>query len=176
MLQRAMIAQALLCNPSLLIADEPTTALDVTTEAQILRLMRQLQEEMGMAIVFITHDLGVIAQMADEVVVMYLGKIVESADVDAIYFDPKHPYLRSLLKSIPRIGVEAGKRLESITGMVPDPFRVPPGCPFHPRCPEFISGLCDVEPPPMVVFNGGKHSASCHLYAGKALPDNGGDK
>ncbi|MCU0503529.1 MAG: ABC transporter ATP-binding protein, partial [Anaerolineae bacterium] len=117
MRQRAMIAMALMLRPSLLIADEPTTALDVTTEAQILRLMRRLQAELGMAIMFITHDLGVIAEMADDVVVMYLGRVVEYAAVDAIFHDPKHPYLRALLRSIPRIGVKSGRRLPAIEGM-----------------------------------------------------------
>ena len=174
MLQRAMITMALMCNPSLLIADEPTTALDVTTEAQILRLMRKIQKDMGMAIMFITHDLGVIAEMANEVVVMYMGKVVESGEVDAIYYDPKHPYLRSLLKSIPRIGAKTGRRLESIKGMVPDPFHIPPGCPFHPRCPEFMPGICDLQIPPYVAFDEGMHTTTCHFYATEAAPSKRG--
>jgi len=169
MRQRAMIAMALMCRPSLLIADEPTTAVDVTTEAQVLRLMRRLQDELGMAIMFITHDLGVIAQMADDVVVMYLGKVVESADVDSIFYAPKHPYLRSLLRSVPRIGIKTGGRLESIKGMVPDPFSVPSGCPFHPRCPEFMPGTCDLKVPeylPLGCGNDGReHRVACHLYS-----------
>lgn len=164
MRQRAVIAMALMCRPSLLIADEPTTALDVTTEAQILRLMRRLQGELGMAIMFITHDLGVIAKMADEVAVMYLGRIVESADVDAAFYAPRHPYLRALLDSIPRYGQSRGQRLRPIQGMVPDPFNVPPGCPFHPRCPEFMPGVCDVEMPAFVQLDGPSHSVACHLY------------
>src|SRR5690606_33497082 len=116
MRQRAMIAMALMLHPSLLIADEPTTALDVTTEAQILRLMRAMQAEMGMAILFYTHDLEVIAEMADEVVVMYLGRAVEYGDVRTLFPDPKHPYLRALLESIPRIGVKTGERLAAIAG------------------------------------------------------------
>jgi len=165
MCQRAVIAMALMCRPSLLIADEPTTALDVTTEAQILRLMRRLQNELGMAIMFITHDLGVIAKMADKVAVMYLGKVVESADVDSIFHNPKHPYLVALLQSIPRLGRTRGKRLEPIKGMVPDPFSVPSGCSFHPRCPNFIPGVCDVESPSTVYVDNSGHSVACHLYA-----------
>lgn len=164
MRQRAMIAMALMCRPSLIIADEPTTAVDVTTEAQILALMKELQDEFGMAIMFITHDLGVIAQMAEDVVVMYMGKIVESADVDTIFHDPKHPYLRALLKSIPRIGAKTGKRLGSITGMVPDPFNIPSGCSFRTRCSEFIPGLCDVKEPVYAELDDG-HRVACHLYA-----------
>lgn len=164
MRQRAVIAMALMCRPSLVIADEPTTAVDVTTEAQILGLMSDLQQELGMTIAFITHDLGVIAQMTEEVVVMYMGKIVERADVDAIFHDPRHPYTRSLLKSIPRIGVKRGRRLESIKGMVPDPFSVPSGCAFHPRCAEFMPGLCDVEAPQYARINDSAHWAACHLY------------
>ena len=163
MRQRAMIAMALMLRPSLLIADEPTTALDVTTEAQILRLMRRLQAELGMAIMFITHDLGVIAEMADDVVVMYLGRVVEYAEVDAIFHDPKHPYLRALLRSIPRIGAKSEKRLAAIEGMVPNPLDMPPGCPYHPRCTDFMPGLCDVQVPRDTVI-GERHMVACHLY------------
>src|SRR5205814_5437517 len=140
--QRAMIAMALSCNPRLLIADEPTTALDVTTQAQILDLMRHLQEELGMAIMFITHDLGVIAEMTTRVVVMYLGKVVEEADVDTLFHAPAHPYTRALLNSVPRLGMAAGL-LQPIEGSVPDPYNIPPGCPFNPRCPKFMPGRCD---------------------------------
>lgn len=165
MRQRAMIAMALSCHPSLLIADEPTTALDVTTEAQILTLMRNLQQELGMAIMFITHNLGVIAQMAETVVVMYLGKVVEEADVDAIFYDAKHPYTRSLLQSIPRLGQkEKGRRLASIKGMVPDPYSIPKGCPFHPRCPEMIPGVCDTVVPENIEV-GPNHKVRCVLYS-----------
>jgi peptide/nickel transport system ATP-binding protein len=164
MLQRAMIAMALMCRPSLLIADEPTTALDVTTEAQILRLMRSLQSELGMAIMFVTHDLGVIAEMADEVVVMYLGKVVESAGVDEIFNRPMHPYLRALLRSIPRIGVKTGRRLQSIRGVVPSSFAVPPGCPFHPRCEDFMPGICDEAIPASRSLGTDGHTVACHLY------------
>ena len=163
MRQRGMIAMGLSCYPSLLIADEPTTALDVTTQAQILELMRELQDELGMAIMFITHDLGVIAEMTKRVVVMYLGKVVEAADVDAIFYDPKHPYTRALLKSIPRIGVKSGTKLESIEGMVPDPYNIPKGCPFHPRCTSFMPGLCDQEYPKYHTVAPG-HQVRCHLY------------
>jgi peptide/nickel transport system ATP-binding protein len=145
MRQRAMIAMALSCHPSLLIADEPTTALDVTTEAQILDLMRGLQEEFGMAIMFITHNLGVIAEMTDHVVVMYLGKDVEFATVDATFYDPHHPYTRDLLRSIPHIGRKSRERLHTITGSVPDPYNIPSGCPYHPRCQNYMPGKCDVD-------------------------------
>ncbi len=141
--QRAVIALALSCHPSLLIADEPTTALDVTTEAQILELMRSLQQDYGMAIQFITHNLGVIAEMADDVVVMYLGRQVEQASVDDLFFNPRHPYTRALLRSVPKLGRKSRQRLEAIQGMVPDPFSVPKGCPFHPRCPLYKPGICD---------------------------------
>ncbi len=141
--QRAVIALALICRPSLLIADEPTTALDVTTEAQILDLMRKLQNEFGMAIQFITHNLGEIAQMADDVVVMYLGKQVEQAPVDEIFFNPKHPYTRALLRSVPKLGKKSRDRPEAIKGMVPDPYAIPSGCTFHPRCPLYQKGTCD---------------------------------
>jgi len=169
MRQRAMIAMALSCHPSLLIADEPTTALDVTTEAQILSLMRGLQKELGMAIMFITHNLGVIAQMAENVVVMYLGKVVEEASVDKIFYEPMHPYTRSLLQSIPRLGEKShGKRLASIRGMVPDPYNIPKGCTFHPRCSAMIRGVCDVVEPTYLEVEPG-HKVRCHLY-GSSTP------
>jgi oligopeptide/dipeptide ABC transporter ATP-binding protein len=157
--QRAVIALALSCQPSLLIADEPTTALDVTTEAQILELMRRLQQESGMAIQFITHNLGVIAEMADDVAVMYLGRQVEQAPVDDLFFNPRHPYTRALLRSIPRLGRKTRRRLESIRGMVPDPFSVPQGCAFHPRCPLYRPGVCDE---PQWVEVGPQHWVRCN--------------
>jgi peptide/nickel transport system ATP-binding protein len=163
--QRAMIAMALSCNPRLLIADEPTTALDVTTQAQILDLMRHLQQEYGMAIMLITHDLGVVAEMADDVVVMYLGRIVEQASVDEIFYAPKHPYTQALLRSIPHIRAKSRERLASITGFVPHPYNRPPGCPFHPRCASFMPGVCDRREPELQQI-GEKHAASCFLYAG----------
>jgi oligopeptide/dipeptide ABC transporter ATP-binding protein len=168
MRQRAVIAMALSCHPSLLIADEPTTALDVTTEAQILDLMRDLQREFGMAIMYITHNLGVIAEMAEEVAVMYLGKIVEQADVSDIFFDPLHPYTRALLRSIPQLDDAVARdhkqrRLEVIEGMVPDPYSVLKGCPFHPRCPDSMADICDqVEPRTSEIKPG--QIVRCHLY------------
>jgi oligopeptide/dipeptide ABC transporter ATP-binding protein len=163
--QRAMIAMALSCNPTLLIADEPTTALDVTTQAQILDLLRQLQREYGMAIMLITHDLGVIAEMADTVVVMYLGRVVEQATVEAIFYAPKHPYTQALLRSIPRIHANARERLASIAGSVPHPYNRPPGCPFHPRCSAFMPGICDQREPQLQAV-GDQHLVSCFLYEG----------
>jgi oligopeptide/dipeptide ABC transporter ATP-binding protein len=133
MLQRFMIAMALACRPALLIADEPTTALDVTVQARILDLLKELQEEMGMAVLMITHDLGVVAQVADRVAVMYAGQIVETADVRTIFHRPTHPYMLSLMKSMPVVG-RRGEKLNVIPGHVPEPNRFPPGCRFHPRC------------------------------------------
>jgi oligopeptide/dipeptide ABC transporter ATP-binding protein len=143
MRQRAVIGIALACRPSILIADEPTTALDVTTQAVILDLLRALQEEFGMAIQIITHNLGVVAEMADEVVVMYLGREVEQAPVTELFQNPRHPYTRALLRSMPKLGRTARERLEAIHGMVPDPFSVPKGCAFHTRCPYYQPGVCD---------------------------------
>jgi peptide/nickel transport system ATP-binding protein len=166
MRQRSMIAMALSCHPSLLIADEPTTALDVTTEAQILILMRQLQNELGMSIMFITHNLGVIAQMADQVVVMYLGKVVEDTSVDALFHNPLHPYTQALQQSIPRLGAKKRRdiRLASIRGSVPDPYNLPKGCPFHPRCAHNIPGTCDTIEPGVVEVESG-HKVRCVLYS-----------
>ncbi len=165
MRQRGMIAMALSCHPSLLIADEPTTALDVTTEAQILQLMRRLQHELGMAIMYITHNLGVVAQMTEEVVVMYLGKVVEQASVDTIFHNPAHPYTQALLQSIPRLGQKTRdrRRLASIRGMVPDPYAIPKGCSFHPRCSQVIAGVCQQQDPPLFKVEPG-HEARCFLY------------
>ncbi len=162
--QRAMIAMALSCSPRILIADEPTTALDVTTQAQILDLMINLQQEQDMAIMLITHDLGVIAEMADHVVVMYLGQVVESAPVDDIFHNPQHPYTRALLQSIPRIQSEGSQdRLASITGSVPHPYARPSGCPFNPRCPAFMPGICDTSEPVLKPL-GPDHQVSCFLH------------
>ena len=163
MRQRVVIAMALSCRPNLLIADEPTTALDVTTEAQILDLMRELQAELGMAIMFITHDLGVIAEMAEEVVVMYLGKVVEKSNIRSLFADPKHPYTKALMQSIPKVGHKAGRRLEAIRGMVPSPRHIPHGCPFHPRCTSYIQGVCNTELPQLQETSPG-HWVSCFLY------------
>jgi peptide/nickel transport system ATP-binding protein len=137
-----MIAIALSAHPDLLIADEPTTALDVSIEAQILDLMRDLQKNFDMAIMFITHNLGVIAEIADDIVVMYMGKEVERSNTIEVFENPKHPYTVSLLGSIPQIG-EKKSALKTITGMVPSPFNLPSGCVFHPRCPDFMPGKCD---------------------------------
>jgi peptide/nickel transport system ATP-binding protein len=157
-----MIAMALSSNPTLLIADEPTTALDVTTQTQILELMRGLQQENGMAIMLITHDLGVVAEMATDVAVMYLGRVVEQAPVDEIFHAPRHPYTRALLRSIPRIRASR-ERLTPIAGSVPHPYDRPSGCPFHPRCDEFMAGRCDRQAPRLVPV-GDQHAVSCFLY------------
>lgn len=165
MRQRAMIAMALSCSPTLLIADEPTTALDVTTQAQILELMASLQRELGMAMMLITHNLGVVAQMAEEIIVMYLGKVVERADTKTLFSDPKHPYTQELLKSIPQLRRHRqAERLTAISGTVPPPFIRPPGCPFHPRCPQALPGVCDVIEPPQVALDSG-HMVRCLLYS-----------
>ncbi len=158
MRQRVMIAMALACSPKLLIADEPTTALDVTIQAQILDLMRTLRDETGTAIILITHDLGVIAEIADEVVVMYAGKIVESAPVGDLFADPQHPYTIGLLGSIPKLD-EQRTRLSSIEGTVPPPFALPPGCRFNPRCP-FADDQCRREEPPLRALREG-HLVAC---------------
>ena len=165
MRQRAMIAMALSCQPRLLIADEPTTALDVTTQANILDLIRELQKDMDMTIIFITHDLGVVAEIADEVVVMYLGKAVESGDVDTIFHDPKHPYTRELLQSIPKLGSLDRGRLQPIPGMVPHPFARPKGCDFHPRCESFLRDTCDQIEPSAIRLSENSH-VRCLLYGG----------
>ncbi len=161
--QRAMIAMALACNPTLLIADEPTTAIDVTTQAQVLGLLRRLQQSHGMAIVFITHDLGVIAQIADYVVVMYLGRVAETGSVDDIFHRPKHPYTRALLQSIPGRQSSSQRRLPTMPGSVPHPFNRPPGCPFHPRCPDFMPGTCNTALPALYPFPGDQ-PVSCFLH------------
>jgi len=161
MRQRAMIAMALSCNPSLLIADEPTTALDVTIQAQVLELMNALRDEFSAAIQFITHDLGVIASMADDVVVMYLGRIVEGGSASDTFHNPKHPYTQGLMNSIPTL-TASKERLEPIKGVVPDPFDVPLGCGFEPRCPQAME-ICKTTMPALkeVVPN---HNAACWLY------------
>jgi peptide/nickel transport system ATP-binding protein len=165
MRQRCMIAMALVNHPKLVIADEPTTALDVTTQAQILELMIDIQAEFGMAIMLISHNLGVIAQMAEKVIVMYLGKVIEEGDVDTIFGDPKHPYTQELLNSIPRLGrTRQTDELSVIRGSVPSAYFVPPGCAFHPRCPSFIPGVCDVTEPQTISL-GPEHTARCLLYS-----------
>jgi oligopeptide/dipeptide ABC transporter ATP-binding protein len=161
--QRAMIAMALAADPRLLIADEPTTALDVTTQSQILNLLLDLQERNGMAIMLITHDLGVIAEMADDVVVMYLGRVVEEGPVDDIFHAPKHPYTRALLRSIPSVDSPPRRKLPTISGSIPHPYNRPPGCPFHTRCPDFMPGLCNVVEPALASVGAGQ-MAACFLY------------
>jgi peptide/nickel transport system ATP-binding protein len=161
--QRAMIAMALSCGPRILIADEPTTALDVTTQAQILDLLRSLQEREGMTIILITHNLGVVAEMCDTVVVMYLGRVVEEGPVDAIFHNAKHPYTQALLRSIPSIRSTARTELPTITGSIPHPHNRPAGCPFHPRCPDFMPGTCDKGEPGLTVVGEGQ-AVSCFLY------------
>jgi len=147
MRQRAMIAMALACRPELVIADEPTTALDVTTQANVLNLMREIQRESGISIMLITHDLGVVAEVADDVTVMYLGRTMEQANVFDLFNRPQHPYTRALLGSVPRLDLQRGERLTQIRGMVPSPFARPKGCPFVTRCPERRLGLCDKKEP-----------------------------
>jgi oligopeptide/dipeptide ABC transporter ATP-binding protein len=163
MRQRVMIAMALACNPRLMIADEPTTALDVTIQAQILELMNQLKTETGASILFITHDLGVIAEMAQKVAVMYAGKIMEVADVDTLFADPKHPYTVGLMCSIPVLGIgKRQQRLCTIPGVVPSLFSLGQGCLFHDRCVDVFEP-CDRVAPPMVDFGNG-HIVRCHKY------------
>jgi oligopeptide/dipeptide ABC transporter ATP-binding protein len=164
MRQRVMIAMALACAPSLLIADEATTALDVTIQAQILELLKELKERLGLAVALITHDLGVVAEMAQRVVVMYVGKIVEEADVVTLFKSPKHPYTRSLLSSIPTLQSSADQRLHVIKGSVPNLYRaLPPGCRFAPRCPD-VFDRCRQEEPPLLQV-GQCQTARCWLYA-----------
>jgi oligopeptide/dipeptide ABC transporter ATP-binding protein len=165
MRQRAMIAMALSCNPTMLIADEPTTALDVTTQANILDLMLDLQQQYGMALLFITHDLGIVAEIADDVAVMYLGKIVERSDVSTIFNAPKHPYTQALLRSIPKIAMKR-EELDPIKGMVPNPYRRPGGCPFHPRCAKAMAECRTTEP--MVTTLRENHTVRCLLYEQRA--------
>jgi peptide/nickel transport system ATP-binding protein len=165
MRQRVMIAMALINNPDLLIADEPTTALDVTTQAQILDLLRHLQTREGMAIMLITHNLGVVAEMCDEVVVMYLGRVVERGPVDAIFHAPQHPYTQALLRSIPSIQAQVRTKLPTIAGSIPHPHNRPPGCPFHPRCVEWIRGTCERHEPELLPLDGENRVAvSCFLH------------
>ena len=159
MRQRVVIAMALICNPRLLIADEPTTALDVTIQAQILELISELQRSMDMAVLLITHDLGIIAGHCDRVLVMYAGKIVEQGSVREIYYNPKHPYTEGLLRSVPRIGSKA--ELYAIPGQPPDLANLPPGCVFAPRCPYTLE-RCQTEEPDDVVFANG-HTSRCWL-------------
>ena len=166
--QRAMIAMALSCKPRLLIADEPTTAIDVTTQAQVLALLRDLQAKYNTAIIFITHDLGVIAQMASYVVVMYLGRVMEEGPVDDIFHAPKHPYTQALLRSIPSLYGETRVALPVISGALPHPFNRPPGCPFHPRCPD-VMARCSAAVPSLQPVPPNQ-LASCFLHHDQAEP------
>jgi len=163
MRQRVMIAMALACRPDILIADEPTTALDVTIQAQILDLIRELQQDTDMSVVFITHDLGVIAEICDDVVVMYAGKVVENAPVLALFESPKHPYTKGLLASIPKLETKRKSRLSIIEGRVPSLDEFPKGCRFSNRCP-YVMDICSTESPPLIDVDG-SHSASCYLLA-----------
>ena len=165
MLQRALIAMALVCNPKLLIADEPTTALDVTIQAQILELMKELQKDFGMSILFITHDLGTVAKMCDRVAVMYLGRIVESAPAVEIYKNPQHPYTQGLIGSVHKIGTKNQDRLFSIEGTVPLALNLPAGCGFYDRCHKRIEGVCNVYDPSLVDV-GDDHKIACFACTG----------
>ena len=166
MRQRAMIAMAVACEPRILIADEPTTALDVTLQAQALNLMLEMQRSMDMAVILVTHDLGVIAEVTERVVVMYLGRVVETAPVGALFARPEHPYARALLASIPRLTGPLGA-LAPIRGMVPSPYDMPPGCAFHTRCNEFVPGRCDRETPATVAI-AADHDVECLQRDGRA--------
>ena len=177
MRQRAMIAMALACGPKLLIADEPTTALDVTIQAQIIRLIKEMQQKFNMSVLLITHDLGVVADIAQNIAVVYAGRIVEYGARDDIFYDQRHPYTWSLLRSIPRLDLDGKKQLVSIDGMPPDLISPPAGCPFAPRCPWCME-ICAEEAPPQVSFSGG-HTCSCWLHHPDApksdLPFQAGD-
>lgn len=161
MRQRVMIAIALACQPSLLIADEPTTALDVTVQAQFLDLVRELQKEMGMAILWITHDLGVVAELCDRITVMYAGRVVEFGPLDVVLSRPAHRYTAALLRSIPTMEKRSGRRLEAIRGLPPDLSRVPSGCPFRPRC-QYAGPACE-EVRPALEQMAAEHYAACHF-------------
>jgi oligopeptide/dipeptide ABC transporter ATP-binding protein len=170
MRQRAMIAMALSCNPSLLIADEPTTALDVTVQAQIITLLKELQGEFGMAIQYITHDLGVIAEVAEDVAVMYLGRIVESGSARQVLKNPQHPYTKGLMASIPRLGKKSNKRLSAIPGNVPIPLDPPHQCGFFSRCEVALAGKCNADIPALTEVEPG-HKVRCFLHSEKAEPN-----
>jgi len=165
MIQRAMIAMALSCKPRLLIADEPTTALDVTIQAQVLMLIRKMQRELGLSLILVTHNLGIVAHLVDRVYVMYLGRVVEEGPVTEIFDKPKHPYTQGLLSSIPKISGPK-ERLEAVPGTVPSGFDIPRGCAFHPRCKFFMKDICDQAVPNMYPV-GPDHTASCYLYTGE---------
>lgn len=162
--QRVVAAIAMSCGASLLIADEPTTALDVTIQRQFLHTLKQLQHEANFGMIFITHDLGIVANTCDRVAVMYAGRIVEMADVRTLFAHPQHPYTRALLESVPRL-TQQRTRLTAIAGQPPDPGRKPPGCPFHPRCPSRLGEICETEYPPASSVDGPGHTVSCWLHA-----------
>jgi len=173
MRQRVMIAMALSCDPELLIADEPTTALDVTIQAQIMELLAGLQKRLGLAILLITHDLGVVAEFCERVIVMYTGRIVEEAPVRELFANPAHPYTRGLLKSLPSVSTGKEKRLPTIKGMVPALTALPRGCKFNPRCPDVMEICLGLEPARMIVGEG--HDARCYLHGDEADPERLGD-
>ncbi len=163
MRQRAMIAMALSCHPSLLIADEPTTAIDVTTQALVLKLIKQMLQETGMALIMITHDLAVLAELADRIIVMYMGKDVESTTTEKLFRAPFHPYSQGLQNSLIELGKAKQKKLKVIEGSVPNPYELPKGCVFHPRCSKCIKGVCDEKTPPMLQVEDDR-SVRCFLY------------
>ena len=163
MRQRAMIAMGIACSPRILIADEPTTALDVTIQAQVLKMIKEMQTQLNLSLILITHDLSIISKMTEHVNVMYLGKVVESAPVRELFSNPKHPYTRNLLKSIPRMSGQ-GERLHTIEGSVPTTYLLPEGCPFHARCDVMIEGKCNVEVPRKSSISD-DHFVLCHLFA-----------
>ena len=167
--QRLLIAAALACAPRLVIADEPTTALDVTTQHQILLLLRELVGEFGISLLFVTHDFGVVAELCDDLCVIYAGQTVEAGSVLPILDAPAHPYTRALLRSIPSVLAEPRSRLATISGSIPHPFARPSGCPFHPRCPDFMHGTCDKTFPAEVAI-APSHAAACHLYTSERVP------
>ncbi|MCA9946494.1 MAG: ABC transporter ATP-binding protein [Anaerolineales bacterium] len=173
MRQRVMIALGLSCNPRLLVADEPTTALDVTIQAQIIELVRNLQAETNMAVIWITHDLGVVAGLADKVIVMYSGHVVEYAPVDALFEDTRHPYTLGLLASLPEIDSGSNDDLRTIRGTPPDLINLPPGCPFAPRC-DFVIDKCLAEKPPLMPMGGDHHFSACWVDVTTGVPDSQG--
>ena len=168
MRQRVLVAMAICGEPKLLMADEPTTAIDVTIQAKVLDLLRQLHEQNQMSMLFITHNMGIVAELAHEVIVMYLGTVAERGPVVEIFDNPKHPYTQALLESIPGLAVEPKSTLHAISGSVPDPYQRPPGCPFSNRCPAFMPGICDAALPPLYDL-GNQQAARCFLHEGRPV-------